>query len=307
MEKKEGGMRMEWREHCMLCPRECGANRGAGERGVCGESAAVRVGRAALHMWEEPCISGTRGSGAVFFAGCSLRCRFCQNYALSRSGAGREVTTQRLADIFLELEDQGAHNINLVTPTHFVPPILAALERARAAGLRIPIVYNTSGYEKVETLAMLDGYVDIYLPDFKYHDNEYAVRFSGAPDYFERATAALDEMVRQIGTSEIGEDGLMRRGVIVRHLLLPGMLYDTRCVILHLHERYGDNIYISLMNQYTPTEQVKGDSSLYRTLSEGQYARAISYAMDIGVTRGFVQEEGTVSESFIPLFDGTGV
>lgn len=298
---------MEQLRECRLCPRECGARRLDGERGFCGADGTLRVARAALHHWEEPCISGERGSGTVFFSGCSLQCVFCQNYEISSHSAGKEIPVKRLAEIFLELQDKGAENINLVTPTHYVPQIIAALEAARDSGLLLPIVYNTSGYERVETLRLLDGLIDIYLPDFKYVSPAEAKRYSGAEDYFPVAAAALDEMVRQAGPAVFREDGMMERGVIVRHLMLPGLAEDTRAVIRYLYERYGDDIYLSLMNQYTPLPQVKAWPELDRKLTGEEYESAIQFALSLGLENGFIQEGGTAEESFIPPFDNEGV
>lgn len=297
----------EYEENCTLCPRECGVNRAAGEIGFCGQTSILRAGRAALHHWEEPCLSGSRGSGTVFFSGCTLGCQFCQNYALSRGKEGVALTKERLTEIFLELQQKGAHNINLVTGSHFAPQIAISLKQAKEEGLCIPVVWNCGGYEKASTLKLLEGLVDIYLPDFKYVDDEYAKRFSTAPDYAKWATESLDEMIRQVGEPQFDEEGIMKKGVIVRHLMLPGLLYDTKCVLKLLHERYGKSIMISIMNQYTPMPQVKGDPYLDRPLPEGHDERALAYAKELGIKQGFFQEEGTVSESFIPAFNGEGI
>lgn len=294
---------------CTLCPRECHVDRNAGETGCCGQTASLTAARAALHFWEEPCLSGTRGSGAVFFSGCSLRCVYCQNHEIARGQAGREITVSHLSDIFLELQEKGAHNINLVTPTHFVPPIIAALKAAKQRGLSLPVIYNTSSYEKPETIRLLDGLVDIYLPDFKYHDETLSETYSHAPDYFETASAAIAEMVRQVGAPILseGENPLMLRGVIVRHLLLPGCGRDSRFLLRHLHEAFGNDIYVSIMNQYTPMPQAAGIPSLNRRVSAKEYARIVDYAIRIGIENGFIQEGETSSESFIPPFDCEGI
>jgi len=300
-------------QSCKLCPRECGADRAAGERGLCGADGTLRIARAALHYWEEPCISGERGSGAVFFSCCPLRCVFCQNREISRGEAGKAVSWERLSEIFLELQEKGANNINLVTPTHYLPHILPALKRARQEGLRLPIVYNTGGYERVETLRLLEGWVDVWLPDCKYVSPALSGRYSGAKDYFAAASEALDEMVRQAGepvfagAGEDIEEGVMRRGVIVRHLLLPGQSGDTRAVIRFLWERYGNGVYLSLMNQYTPLPHASVCPELSREVSEAEYQEAVDYALSLGVENGFIQEGGTVGESFIPPFDNEGV
>ena len=324
----------EWMRCCTLCPRECGADRQIGRRGVCGAGAEVMVARAALHAWEEPVISGTRGSGAVFFSGCSLGCIYCQNAEISRvpgsgpgpgngadeasKGSGRtlpgvEVSIAHLAEIFLKLQDQEkAHNINLVTPTHYIPQIAAALVKAKEDGLRIPVIYNTSGYEKVSSLKLLDGLVDVYLPDFKYRTPALAQQYSHAADYPDRAAKALEEMVRQTGETRFyTEDGsdegtLIGSGVIVRHLLLPGHVEESRKVVRYLHETYGDGIWISLMNQYTPMAAVQGDPLLRRKVTKREYDRLVDYAIGIGVKNGFIQEGKTAEESFIPSWNGEG-
>ena len=244
--------------NCNLCPRQCGADRENGKSGICGVSGKnMLAARAALHFWEEPCISGEKGSGTVFFSGCPLRCVYCQNYQIASTEVGMEISEERLKDIFLELQEKGAHNINLVTPTHYTPEIIRAIGKAKEQGLRLPVVYNCSGYEKVETLKTLKGIVDIYLTDFKYMEKETAVRYSKAPDYPEIARAALKEMMDQTGEAKFDENGIMQSGVIVRHLLLPGHVRNARAVVKYVYETYGNQLYLSLMNQYTPLPQVK--------------------------------------------------
>ncbi len=292
---------------CTLCPRACGVNREKGQRGYCNESAELFVGRAALHQWEEPCISGTKGSGTVFFAGCTMKCVFCQNYSLSQGEAGKGISTKRLAEIFIELQEQGAHNINLVTPTHYTLHIVEALKIARVKGLSIPVIYNCSGYEKVETLKRLEGLVQVYLPDFKYYSETLARKYSKAPHYFEIAAQAISEMVRQVGEATFNEEGIIEKGVIVRHLLLPGQLMDSKAVIRYLYETFGNQIWISLMNQYTPLEQVAKFPELNRKVTRKAYNRLIDFALELGVENGFIQEGETANESFIPLFNGEGV
>ena len=286
---------------CMLCPRQCQIKREEGKRGFCGESDLVRLSRAALHMWEEPCISGINGSGAVFFSGCTLRCVYCQNYHIANSEIGKIVSVERLSEIFLELQEQGANNINLVTPTHFVPQIIAALDQARKKGLNLPIVYNT--------LRRLNGYVDVYLPDFKYLDPEHAKKYSGAEDYPEVAKAALEEMVRQTGNPVFNDAGIMTKGVIVRHLLLPGCLRDARRIVKYLYETYGDQIYMSLMNQYTPLDTLNREKypELAKKVTKKAYDVLVDYAIDLGVEQAFIQEGETAKESFIPDFSYEGV
>lgn len=293
---------------CTLCPRECHIDRLGGQKGFCGQAAEITAARAALHFWEEPCISGTCGSGAVFFSGCNLQCVFCQNHDIALGQYGRTLSVEHLSDIFLKLEEKGAANINLVTGTHFIPQIAAALELSRRHGLSIPIVYNTGSYESPEALRHLEGLVDIYLPDLKYFSPELSTAYSHAPDYFETACAAISEMYRQVGDSVIDEDtGLMQHGMIVRHLLLPGQTKDSKKILRYLHETYGDHIYISIMNQYTPLPQVADIEVLNRTVTPEEYDRVLRFAERIGIERGFRQEGTAASESFIPEFDERGL
>lgn len=298
-------------EICTLCPRNCAVDRENGERGICGQTETLKVARAALHYWEEPCISGTKGSGTVFFSGCSLHCVFCQNRNIANGDAGKEISTERLAEIFLELQQKGANNINLVTPGHFVPQIVTALRAAKQRGLVIPIVYNTGSYESVDTIRRLEGLVDIYLPDFKYMDAALGARYSHAADYSDVAKASIAEMVRQTGNPEFFEDAgegeLMRRGTIVRHLLLPGQKEDSKAVIRYLYETYGDSIYISIMNQFTPLAGLEDYPEINRRVTEEEYDEVVDYAIALGVENGFIQEGETAEESFIPEFDGEGV
>lgn len=294
-------------KRCCLCPHACGADRSAGEKGKCGAGARLKVARAALHFWEEPCISGTVGSGTVFFSHCPLRCVYCQNAEISSGQAGAEITTGRLTDIFLELQGQGAANINLVTPTHYVPHIIEAFTRAKERGLTLPIAYNCSGYESVEALRLLDGMVDIYLTDFKYMDAFIARRYSHAAGYPPAAKRALREMVRQVGDAEFDEKGLMRRGVIVRHLLLPGYLEDSRAVVRYLYETYGNRIWLSLMSQYTPVCKERLPEELRRQVRAEEYDALVDFAAGLGIENGFIQEGEAAGESFIPPFNLTGV
>ena len=295
--------------NCNLCPRQCGADRENGKSGICGVSGKnMLAARAALHFWEEPCISGEKGSGTVFFSGCPLRCVYCQNYQIASTEVGMEISEERLKDIFLELQEKGAHNINLVTPTHYTPEIIRAIGKAKEQGLRLPIVYNCSGYEKVETLKTLKGIVDIYLTDFKYMEKEASVRYSKAPDYPEIARAALKEMMDQTGEAKFDENGIMQSGVIVRHLLLPGHVRNARAVVKYVHETYGNQLYLSLMNQYTPLPQVKKEfPELDRRVTEREYQRLISYALELGIENAFIQDGKTAEESFIPMFDYEGI
>ena len=293
---------------CRLCPRKCGVNRAVGERGFCGAGANPYVARAALHQWEEPCLSGTNGSGTVFFSGCSLGCVFCQNAEISRGAAGKEIDTARLSDIFLELEEKGAHNINLVSSSHYTPSVIEALDLAKARGLKIPIVYNSSGYESADTLRLLEGYIDIYLPDFKYVSSVLSEKYSHAKDYSERAKETLAEMVRQQPRAVFDESGIMQRGVIVRHLMLPDCARDSRAVLEYLYKTYGDSIYISIMRQFTPTaELTESHPELFRRITDKEYGRMLDFCDALGIERGFSQETGCEEESFIPPFDLEGV
>lgn len=292
---------------CRLCPRQCGVNRMEGETGFCGAGREVRAGRAALHYWEEPCLSGETGSGTVFFSHCTLQCVYCQNYDISTRREGREISIGQLAQVFLKLQDQGAWNINLVTPTHYVPQIILAVRRAREKGLCLPVVYNTSGYETVETIRLLKGTVDIYLPDFKYAGPQWAKRYSRAEDYPSRAVLAVQEMVEQVGEPVFEDSGRMLRGVIIRHLMLPGLMEDTKQVIQTVHREWGNRVYLSLMNQYTPLPQVRDYPELDCRLDPLDYDDGVSYAVSLGVKNGFVQDGETAKESFIPSFQGEGL
>lgn len=292
--------------HCTLCPRNCGADR-TKARGFCGESHELRAARASLHLWEEPPISGDVGSGTVFFSGCTLRCIFCQNANIAEGHHGKEITAERLAEIFLELQEKSAANINLVTPTHFLPHIKKALILAKEKGLILPIVYNCGGYEKAETLALLDGLVDIYLPDYKYRSPALAKALSAAMDYPDVAENALREMLRQVGSPVFDENGMMKKGVIVRHLVLPGHTDDSMDVLRFLHENFGDDIYISIMSQYTPMKKFEDHPALSRKLTTYEYQKVVRFAQKIGITRGFLQSGETAKQSFIPAFDLTGI
>lgn len=294
-------------KECHLCPRNCGVDRLAGQKGFCGVDAGIMVARAALHMWEEPCISGKEGSGAVFFSGCSLGCAFCQNRTISKGQSGKVITVEHLAELFLDLQAQKANNINLVTAGHFLPQVREALILAKEQGLTIPVVYNSSGYEKAEMLRYLEGLVDIYLPDLKYLEADLAGKYSHAKDYPEVAMKALEEMVRQVRTPEFDERGMMKKGVIVRHLLLPGHVRNSKKVLEYLYGTYGDQIYISLMNQYTTMPAMKDDPQLSRKVTDREYDRLLDHAISFGVTNCFIQEGETAKESFIPEFNGEGI
>lgn len=294
-------------ENCLLCPRKCGINRSTGQTGVCGVSSEIKVARAALHYWEEPCISGKRGSGAVFFSGCSLHCVFCQNREISDGKAGKLISKERLSDIFMELADKGANNINLVTPGQYIPDIVWAVNDAKSRGMKLPIIYNTSGYENVTELKLLEGIVDVYLPDFKYMDSTLSARYSRAKDYPSVAKQALSEMVRQQPDVVIDDaTGLIQKGVIVRQLLLPGHVNDAKAVLKYLYDTYHDHVYISMMSQFTPIA-LEDYPEINRTVTKREYERLVNYALEIGITNAFIQEGDVAKDSFIPAFDCEGV
>ncbi|WP_330375741.1 radical SAM protein [Butyrivibrio proteoclasticus] len=316
-------------EACKLCPRKCGVNRYE-TKGYCNEGAALHVSRAALHMWEEPCISGANGSGTVFFSGCNMGCVFCQNRMISRGEIGKVISTDRLVEIFWEQKERGANNINLVTGDMFIPTIVTAIEKAKSDGFDLPFLLNTSSYLEVDSVKMLDGLVDIYLPDFKYIRDEDAVKYSNARGYVEAAKAAIDEMVRQCPVTEFvvekndsgsvnrnaegestsdysDENKIMAKGVVVRHLLMPGMLIQAKMIVKYLYERYGDKIYISLMNQFTPNGELAQFPEINRKVTDRDYDSLVDYAANLGVTKGFMQVGETAKESFIPDFDMSGV
>ncbi|WP_242832974.1 radical SAM protein [Butyrivibrio sp. LC3010] len=336
-------MMNEMMNKCMLCPRKCGVNRLENELGYCGQGATLTAARAYLHAWEEPCISGENGSGTVFFSGCNMRCVFCQNAEIAKGDVAKAISSERLAEIFLELQEKKASNINLVTPTHFVPLIIPAIESAKRQGLIIPVLYNTSAYENVETLKMLEGLIDIYLPDCKYYYDDLAVKYSNAAGYFDISIKAIEEMLRQVGEPEFFNDGvipradkgafyeekhvltaaeyneyienaeddylgpLMKKGVIIRHLMLPGCLEDSKKVIEELLTRFGDKVYLSVMNQFTPHGDLGRFPELMQGVKTSDYDELIDYAIDLGIENGFFQGEGTDSESFIPAFDFEGL
>lgn len=288
-------------ENCVICPKECHINRNK-ELGFCKCGNKIKIARYSLHYWEEPCISGDNGSGTIFFSGCNLKCIYCQNYTISEENKGKDISIEEFANICLELQENKANNINLVTPTPYIPLIKEGLILAKKKGLNIPIVYNTSGYEKVDSLKELDGLIDIYLPDFKYYDNTLGVKFSKVDNYFEIAKDALNEMYRQVGTPKF-KDNIMTKGLIVRHLLLPSHLNDSKNIIKYLYDTYKDNIYISIMNQYTPVRKIDKYNELNNKVIDKDYDELINYACDLGVKNAFIQEGETAKESFIPNFE----
>ena len=294
---------------CNQCPRKCNKERREGDTasyGYCKVSVRPKVARAALHFWEEPCISGEEGSGTVFFSGCNLRCVYCQNREIAAGVRGKEISVERLAEIFLELQEKGANNINLVTPSHYYAQIKEALLLVKEK-LHIPVIANTSSYESVEALQEMEGVIDIYLADYKYVSRELVEKYSHAKDYPQVAAEALREMFRQVGEPEFDERGMMKKGIIVRHLLLPGCMEDSKAVLKYLYETYGNSIFISIMNQYTPLSHVEKYPELNRRITEEEYEEVVDYALELGIENGFVQEGETAEESFIPNFDGEGV
>lgn len=289
-------------ENCNLCERHCGVNRLKGEKGFCGAGYDIEIARYGLHLWEEPCISGERGSGTVFFTHCSLGCVFCQNHEISAGGKGYKVTIEELSDIFLLLQTKGAHNINLVTPTHYVPQIVEALTLSRSKGLSLPVLYNCSSYESLEALEYLRGHIQVYLPDLKYYKDKYSQRYSKAPNYFKTAAQAIKEMHNQVGKPLFDEDNMIASGVIIRHLMLPSLLFDSLKLITFVHEEFGDQVYFSLMNQYTPMYRAEEYPDINRPLSPKHYEAAIDYCLELNMNQCFIQEEGTSSEAFVPEF-----
>lgn len=287
---------------CTLCPRKCGVNRNRGEKGVCTQTAEIRVGRSALHHWEEPCISGEKGSGTVFFSGCSLRCVYCQNYNLGRGSVGQIFSENELGESFLKLQESGAHNINLVTAEHFVPHIKSAVIKARKEGLIIPIILNTGGYISCEALEILKDVIDIYLVDFKYMDSEIAKKYSSAPDYPEVAENAISKMVGLVGKPVFDEDGILQKGVVVRHLCLPSHTEDSKSIIKYLFDTYGEGIIYSIMRQYTPVRKNEKYPNLNRRITEKEYDEIIDFCIDMGIEDAYIQDDECASESFIPEF-----
>ena len=287
--------------NCNICPRKCNVDRSL-KTGVCGVSDTLKIARAALHFWEEPCISGTKGSGTVFFSGCNMKCIFCQNYEISTGGFGKEITTTRLREIYNELIEQGAHNINLVTPTHYAEKILTSLEKP----LSVPVVYNSSGYDSVDTLKKFEGKVQIYLPDMKYASSSLAKKYSLAPDYPERAKEAIREMFRQAGEAVFDDDGIMKKGVIIRHLMLPDETDNTLDVIDWVSDEFGDKVVFSLMSQFTPNKNCD-IPALQKTVSEEEYNKAVDYMYLCGIENAYVQDFSSAKKEFTPPFDLSGV
>ena len=289
-------------DKCMLCPRCCSVNRNRGEVGFCKAGNKIKIAKAYLHMWEEPPITGKNGSGTIFFSNCNLKCIYCQNYYIGEEGNGVEISVERFSDVCLDLEKKGATNINLVTPTHYIPLIIEGIKLAKKKGLKIPIVYNSSGYERVEIIKLLEDVVDVYLPDFKYYSDEFAYKYSLCQDYFKYTSEALEEMVRQKSKCIFDKKGNIISGVIVRHLIIPGREDDSKKILKYLYDKYGNKIYISIMNQYTPVRVCKYEE-LNRVVDDKVYDSIINYAWDIGIRNAFTQDGGTQSDSFIPTWD----
>lgn len=294
----------EYTMTCNLCPRACNVDRSSGVRGYCGENDKIRIARISLHQWEEPCITGRYGSGTVFFTGCSLKCIFCQNHNIANGSVGQIFTVEELAKAFLRLQEKKASNINLVTAGHFAKQVAVALRKAKEMGLVIPVVYNCSGYETVETLRELEGLVDVYLPDCKYFSSEISKNYSNAEDYFEVAAKAIGEMVRQAGTPIFDEEkGVLLKGVIIRHLVLPGHTKDSMAILDYIWQTYGEKVYISIMNQYTPVVYQEVYENLNRRVTKREYRKVVDYLLSLGLENAFIQEGETAKESFIPEFD----
>ena len=290
----------------MECPRKCLVDRSR-VTGYCGVLDKIKIARASLHMWEEPCISTSCGSGTIFFSGCNLRCVYCQNYNISHNGFGIEIDVDRLVEIFFELKEKGASNINLVTPSHYVSLIREAIVKARSMGFDLPFIYNSSGYDSIDALEKLKGLVDVYLPDFKYIDDNAAYKYSNCRDYVSTVTKAIDYMYNDVGMVIFDKYGAIKKGVIVRVLVLPNYVDDSKKIIKYLYSKYKDNIYISIMNQYTPMGNLDKHSEINRKLTISEYNEVVDYAVSIGVSNAYIQEEGTCDESFIPCFDLEGV
>ena len=290
-------------ENCMLCPHKCGINRIEGHQGRCKCDDKLKIALASLHMFEEPCISGENGSGTVFFSNCNLNCIYCQNYEISNLGKGKEITVEHLAEIFLKQQEKGAHNINLVTPTMYVFQIIEALKIAKSKGLNIPIVYNSNGYENVETIKLLNGYIDVYLPDLKYYSNELSKKYSNVDNYFETATKAIKEMYNQVGKARFDENGLIKKGVIIRHLVLPNHIQNTKNILKWIKDNMPDDIYVSVMAQYFPTHKAKEDNLINRKLNKKEYKEVVNYLYSLDLENGYIQELGEHEEEYVPDFD----
>lgn len=294
-------------KNCSICPRNCRIDRTNGQIGYCQSGHEIKAALASVHMWEEPPISGSCGSGTIFFSGCNLRCVFCQNYTISSENSGKTISTERLSEIMLEQQARGVHNINLVTATHFIPSIVKAVQKAKNNGLKIPIVYNTGGYEKVESIKMLEGTVDIYLPDIKYFSSELSLKYSGASDYFSYASEAVLEMYRQTGNNIYDDNGIMKSGVIIRHMIMPSHKEDSYKVLDWIRDNIGTEVCVSLLSQYTPAYNAEKYKEINRKLMSLEYTRVIEHFFDIGLKNGFMQEKSSAESKYTPIFDLSGL
>lgn len=290
-------------ENCMICPHKCGVNRLEGNKGRCKCDDKLKIALASLHMFEEPCISGENGSGTVFFSNCNLNCIYCQNYEISNLGKGKEITIEHLAEIFLKQQEKNAHNINLVTPTMYVYQIIEAIKIAKSKGLNIPIIYNSNGYENIETIKLLNGYIDVYLPDLKYYTNELSKKYAKVDNYFETATKAIKEMYNQVGQAKFDENGLIKKGVIIRHLVLPNHIQNTKNILKWISDNMPDDIYVSVMAQYFPTYKAKDDDLINRKLNKKEYNEVLNYLYSLDLENGYIQELGLHEEEYVPNFD----
>lgn len=293
-------------EKCEICPRKCGINRLNGQIGYCKAGLNIKAAKAMLHQWEEPCISCGKGSGAVFFSYCNLSCVFCQNSDISQYGTGREISIQRLVEIYLELQDKGANNINLVSPTHYIPQVIKSISIAKRNGLIIPVIYNSNGYENVKTLKLLEGIVDVYLPDIKYYSDKYSVKYSNARDYFLYASRAVLEMYRQVGAPVL-ENGLIKRGLVIRHLLLPGLLSESKKILDWIAANLPNKVFISLMSQYVPMHKAPDFPEINKHVSSRSYEWLVDYALSLGLENGFMQEYNSADAIYTPKFDLYGI
>ena len=290
-------------DKCEICPRKCKVNRNNNQIGWCKSTDRVKIGLYSIHNFEEPCISGDKGSGTVFFSNCTMNCIFCQNYEISQLGKGKEISIEELANIFIKQQEKGVHNINLVTPTSYVYQIIEAIKIAKAKGLNIPIVYNTNGYENIETIKALNGYVDVYLPDLKYAEEKLAIEYSGAKNYFEVATNAIKEMIKQVGNIKLNEDGIIQKGFIIRHLVLPNHIENSKKVLLWIKQNLPNDIYVSIMAQYFPTYKAKENQELNRKLTKKEWEQIEKYVEEIDIENGFIQELGDHEEEYVPKWD----
>lgn len=294
---------MEELKSCNICPHKCGVNRSNGIKGRCKCDNKIKIALASVHNYEEPCISGKNGSGTVFFSNCNLNCIYCQNYEISQLGKGKEITIEHLAQIFIKQQEKNVNNINLVTPTMYVPQIIEAIKIARKKGFNIPIIYNSNGYENVETIKKLNGYIDIYLPDLKYYSNEIAKKYSKIDNYFETAISAIKEMQKQVGNPIFNEEGIIQKGVIIRHLILPHHLLNTKNILKYVKENFDENTYISIMAQYFPTYKAKEDKLINRKLTKKEYKEIENYLYLLNLKNGYIQELGEHEEEYVPKWD----